>query len=420
MPSGIGKNLIMIQKLNRYFNNIGPGPLIAAAFIGPGTVTVCTVAGVNMGFDLIWAVVLSIITTIVLQGMSARIGLITQKSLAQLLNEGITRTISRVFAIGLVLVAIFLGNAAYEAGNISGGALGASLLFDLTPVHIAGLTVNLYSLTIGIIALILLMMGNYQMIQKALVLMVILMSLAFISAAIITRPDIKAIFAGFVPRLSSESIITVVALIGTTVVPYNLFLHSSLVSAKWKSPQDLKWVKIDTISSVVLGGLVSISIVITAAAGSASEVLSAADLALGLVPAFGEFAKYLIAIGLMAAGITSAMTAPLAGALVMAGCFGKSQDLKSPLMRTAMGVILLMGLLFSSLGIRPVQLITFAQLANGILLPLVSAYILYLINQKGLMKEYSNTLAQNFLAFGIWLVTLVLGIGSLLKVLQIW
>ena len=109
------------------FRNIGPGILVAAAFIGPGTVTVCTLAGVQFGFALLWALSISIIATIVLQETSARIGLVTQKGLSQVLRDELKNPFLRKCILALVLVAIVFGNAAYEAGNISGGVLGIQL-----------------------------------------------------------------------------------------------------------------------------------------------------------------------------------------------------------------------------------------------------------------------------------------------------
>jgi NRAMP (natural resistance-associated macrophage protein)-like metal ion transporter len=396
---------------------IGPGPIVAAAFIGPGTVTVCTLAGVNFGFDLLWAMGLSIIATIVLQEMAARIGLVTQKGLASVISETLQKGILRYFSIFLVMTAIVLGNAAYEAGNISGGALGAALFVEAPVLYLGQLQVNVLNLIIGSLALILLLTGSYQSISTYLTGLVILMSLAFLGTAIWSKPDFMDLISGFQPTVNAENIFTIVALIGTTVVPYNLFLHSSLVSQKWKSIQDLKYIRVDTIIAVVLGGLVSMAIIITAKAGSAIAVNSAVDLAIGLEPMMGKMAKYFLAFGLFAAGITSAITAPLAGSLVVAGSFGFSTDLKSLPMRISIMGILGLGIVFSSFGIKPIQLILFAQLANGVLLPLLSGYILWLVNKKSVMGTHTNRLGMNVLAFAIWLITLLLGGMSVWKVL---
>lgn len=396
---------------------IGPGPIIAAAFIGPGTVTVCTLAGVNFGFDLLWAMGLSIIATIVLQEMAARIGLVTQKGLASVISETLQKGILRYFSIFLVMTAIVLGNAAYEAGNISGGALGAELFVQAPILSLGQLQINTLNLIIGLLALILLLTGSYKTITNYLTGLVILMSIAFLGTAIWSKPDFLELISGFQPTVNAENIFTIVALIGTTVVPYNLFLHSSLVSQKWNSIEDLKYIRVDTLIAVVLGGLVSMAIIITAKAGSATEVNSAVDLAIGLEPLMGKMAKYFMAFGLFAAGITSAITAPLAGSLVVAGSFGLSTDLKSLPMRISIVGILGLGLVFSSFGIKPIQLILFAQLANGVLLPLLSGYILWLVNKKSVMGTYTNRVWMNVLAFAIWLITLLLGGMSVWKVL---
>lgn len=396
---------------------IGPGPLVAAAFIGPGTVTVCTIAGVNFGYELLWGLGLSIIATVVLQEMAARIGLLTQKGLATVITESIHKGIVRYFSIALVLLAIVIGNAAYEAGNISGGAMGAELFFELPKLYLGQLDISMMNLLIGLIALLLLLSANFKTITRYLTLLVILMSAAFLITAILLKPNLYALMSGFVPVVNSGNVLSIVALIGTTVVPYNLFLHSTLISQKWNNITDIKYIRFDTIISVVIGGLVSMAIVVTAASSKILSVETAADLAIGLEILLGSYAKYFMAFGLFSAGITSAITAPLAGAMVVCGCFGWSTDIRSNAMRISIIVILGLGLIFSSFGIKPVQLITWAQISNGILLPLLSAYILWLVNKKSVMKDYVNTRTMNIIGVLIWLITLFLGCWTLYKVM---
>ncbi len=122
--------------IKNIFKNIGPGTLVAAAFIGPGTVTLCTLAGVNFGFNLLWAMLLSIIATIVLQEMAARLGIISQKGLSEVIREEIKIPFFKWFVTILILSAIVVGNASYEAGNISGGILGLETIFGKVIVNI--------------------------------------------------------------------------------------------------------------------------------------------------------------------------------------------------------------------------------------------------------------------------------------------
>ena len=136
--------------------NIGPGLIVTSAFIGPGTVTVCTLAGVKFGYSLLWAMGLSILATVVLQEMAARVGIVTQKGLAAIIRQEINTPVFKILTIVLVLSAIVIGNAAYEAGNISGGVLGLETLIGEFALEIGTTKIKLLPLVIGILAFILL------------------------------------------------------------------------------------------------------------------------------------------------------------------------------------------------------------------------------------------------------------------------
>ncbi|WP_303317896.1 Nramp family divalent metal transporter [Flavivirga abyssicola] len=406
--------------MKNIFKNIGPGPLVAAAFIGPGTVTVCTLAGVNFGYSLLWAMLLSVIATVILQEMSARLGIISQKGLSQIIRTEVKNPILKGLAIILILSAIVIGNAAYEAGNISGGVLGLQTIVGNPNIEIGGFSMNVLSVVIGLIAFILLYLGSYKLLEKVLVGLVIIMSLAFLITAVITKPNILDIFKGlFIPKFSNDSILTVIGLIGTTVVPYNLFLHAALVKEKWHKTSDLKYVRRDTVVAIVLGGLVSMCIIISAAAIQSQDISSASDLAKGLEPLFGSFSKYFLAMGLFAAGITSAITAPLAAAYVASGCLGWSSNLKSKKFRGVWMFILLLGVLLSSLAIKPIDIIKFAQVANGILLPVIAGFLIWIMNKSAILGVYKNNIKQNIFGFIILGISILLSVATLSKVFHL-
>ncbi len=396
------------------FKKIGPGVLIAAAFIGPGTVTACTLAGVGFGYALLWAMLLSIIATVVLQEMSARLGIITQNGLADAIKNELMTPWIRTFLIGIVLAAIVIGNAAYEAGNIGGATLGMDALFGEEYSAF-------YPFVIGGLAFILLYMGSYKAMEKVFVTLVLIMSLSFLLTAIITKPNILEIVKGmFVPSVPDGSILMIIALVGTTVVPYNLFLHASLVSEKWKSKEDLQPARKDTIISIALGGMVSMAIVIAATAIPGKEVTNVMDLAKGLEPLYGNSAKYFMGIGLFAAGVTSAITAPLAAAYVASSCFGWNSGLKDLKFRIVWMIILGLGIFFLSFGIKPIEIIKFAQVANGILLPVIAIFLLWIVNKSSVMGKYRNTKAQNILGLVIIVLAVVLGVKSIFEVLGLF
>lgn len=404
--------------MRNWLKNVGPGVLVSAAFIGPGTVTVCTLAGVNFGFALLWALLLSVVACIVLQEMAARLGVITGRGLSEVIREEIKNPVFKFLSIALIFAAIVLGNAAYEAGNITGAVLGMSAIVPSPSMQIGAVSLDLWSLLIGFIAFILLAIGNYKVLERVFIVLVVIMSISFLVTAFMTRPQILPLLKGlFIPTSGTAGILTVMALIGTTVVPYNLFLHASLVGEKWKGANALSIARKELFWAILLGGIVSMAIVVTAAASGITEVATAADLAVGLEPLFGPYAKFFIAIGLFAAGISSAITAPLAAAYVVRGCLGWKKGLNSVKFKMVWAGILLLGVFFSSLGLKPVEIIQFAQVANGILLPVVAIFLFWVVNRSTIMGEYKNSVIQNLLGLVIIAVTVFLGAKSIYTVL---
>ena len=394
-----------------WIKDVGPGVLIAAAFIGPGTVTLCTIAGASYGYSLLWALLLSIIATIVLQEMALRIGLITNKGLAEVIRVSIKNKFSNRLLILLILCSILIGNAAYEAGNITGASLGIIAIIGRE-------TLNYIPLLIGFIAFIILYIGDYKVLERSLIFLVITMSVSFMITAIMTKPDLFSLLDGlFMPKINSESLLVVLGLIGTTVVPYNLFLHSSLVKEKWNDISKLKTARIESFISIIIGGIVSMAIIITAASVSNDNVKSVIDLAKGLEPLYGKFAIYFLGIGLFASGITSSITAPLAAAYVAKSCFGWSGSLKSLNFRIVWFFVLLIGVIVSLLKLNPIEVIKFAQFSNSLLLPIVAILLFWLINNKTIFKNSYSYKLQNILVIVIILITIILGAKGVISLI---
>jgi len=403
------------MKFLNKFKSIGPGILVTAAFIGPGTITTCTLSGAGFGYALLWGLLFSVIATIILQEMSARLGIIGRLGLGDALRKQFSNPVTKILSVILVLSAIFIGNAAYETGNILGASLGLEEITKFTGIHLQnGNVIKVWGPIIGLAAFSLMMFGNYKYLERALIFLVIVMSVSFIATAFIIGPDLGLILKGtFVPSIPSGGVLMLIGLIGTTVVPYNLFLHASTVQEKWKDKKDLKVARTDLILSVVLGGLISMSIVITSAVaffGMNTEIRGAADLASQLKPLLGDWAGIFMSIGLFSAGISSAITAPLAAAYATSGILGWNVNLKSKKFKAVWMVILGIGIIFSAFGFSPIKAIVFAQITNGILLPVIAIYLLIIMNSKQLLGNYSNKLLQNIL--GIIIVLIMLGLGT--------
>ena len=372
--------------MRKNFFRLGPGILITAAFIGPGTLTVCTIVGVNSGMLLLWAILFSVIITIISQNIVAKISWETKKGLAQVLLEHSKTPLKKWSLIILLISAIFFGNSAYEAGNITGAKIGLqqiieSKFFDLTGFDILPLIICFLISAIYL-------MGGSEIIKKILLVIVVLMSFSFIFAAIITKPDFLSILNGlFIPRFNANQLTLLLSVIGTTIVPYNLFLHSALVK-NMSSVTDFKQIRMDTIISVSIGGLISLCIVMVAANSGLKSVESVSDLGISLSPIYGELSEYLISIGLFGAGLSSAITAPLAASYVVSECFDwKQRENRS---KYIFLFVLITGTIFSSLGLNPIVIIQLAQIFNGLLLPIIGLFLLLLVASNKLKGYFKN------------------------------
>ena len=166
---------------------------------------------------------------------------------------------------------------------------------------------------------------------------------------------------------------------------------------------------------MLFGGAITLSIVITAAAvfPAGTEIGDVGEMANQLEPLFGGWALAFFAIGLFAAGFTSAMSAPLAGAYATAGALGWERDLKSVRFRAIWLTILGTGTVFSGLGYDPVEVIVFAQVANGILLPILALFLISAMNNEGLLGEHTNSRLQNALGAIVTLVVVIIGIQTI-------
>jgi len=282
----------------------------------------------------------------------------------------------------------------------------------------------IYRVSVALIAglaALLLWFGSYRHIEKTLITLVLIMALAFIATFIAVGPDFIELFKGlFTPKIPSGSLMTVIALIGTTVVPYNLFLHAAAVKEKWSNVDDLSTVRADTAAAIGLGGLVTILIASTAAAsifGSGLQVNGAGDMAKQLEPLFGSFSKYMLGIGFFAAGLSSSVTAPLATAYAMTEILGIQNGTKSKIFKIIALSVIGVGAALALTGIKPITIILSAQFANGLLLPIIATFLLVAMNRKNLLGHHSNSYMGNILGVGVVLITAVLGLRLVLKAL---
>ncbi|MCD4748093.1 MAG: Nramp family divalent metal transporter, partial [Thermoanaerobaculales bacterium] len=379
--------------------------VIAAAFIGPGTITTAARAGSDFGFALAWAILFSTLACVVLQEASARITVITGKELGDAIRIRFADTKWNTWAPGLVAMGIVLGCAAYEAGNLLGGVAGLGLILDTPP--------PLLTLLTGAAAAVLLAIGNTKWIARMLGALVAFMGVAFLVTAVRLAPDMAALLSGlFIPRIPQGSTLLVLGLVGTTVVPYNLFLGSALARGS-----RLGEMRLGLALAIGGGGLISLGVLVVGSALGGG--LEYHRLAAVLAEKLGRGTETSLALGLFAAGFTSAITAPLAAAItartLLGGTSRRDWSENSLRYRLVWLSVLVIGVFFGMIGVKPIPMIILAQAFNGLLLPLIAIFLWVAMNDRMLFgEEGTNTTAQNVVMGAVVLACVILGLRGLL------
>ncbi|MEL6659966.1 MAG: Nramp family divalent metal transporter [Bacteroidota bacterium] len=369
--------------------------ILAAAFIGPGTVTTAARAGSAYGLGLLWALLFSILATVVLQEAAARITLGAGQPLGEIIGR-------RGQSWNLILFGVIaLGCGAYQAGNFLGALAGLQLLGDIS---------KWWLLLLGGVGALMLWSGNTTVITRSLAFIVALMGIVFCWVAFSADNEWIAWLNGLVPSVEEDATGLVIGLIGTTIVPYNLFLASGLSQG-----QDLKEMRFGLILAILIGGLITLAILLTG--GMVSGEFSFASLAEVLDDRLQGRGRLLLGVGLFTAGLSSAVTAPLAAAVTGKSLLGNgkaSWNYDGINFRLTWGLILLAGLAFALTDVKPEPAIIAAQALNGLILPLVAISLIQAVNDSTILNPtYRNPSWLNWLSLLIVAVTVFLGLNNI-------
>jgi len=376
--------------------------VISAAFIGPGTVTTATKAGAEHEYALLWTLLFAALACYMLQEGVGRIyissGLTLSQAISKLLNGPIGMKIS-----AWAVAAVVLGCAAYEAGNILGAVAGVSLFY--------GINQQMITLLIVLIVGLLLTLRKFSLLTNFLGVLIGVMGIGLMILVILLPSSPYEILEGLVvPTLPRGSALLALGLVGTTVVPYNLFLGSRLAKG-----QSLSQMRSGLLLAVVIGILISISLVIVGSKVNGSFSFEAVGITMSTQ--IGTYANMLFAFGLFAAGITSSLTAPWAAAESVSSIAPNKQRARWHLFSwmTVLGI----GFIFGMLDVKPVPVIILAQAVNGFLLPFLAIAIMLILNKVSLMQDQINSKVENLLMLFVVWVSALLGEINLLKVIKV-
>lgn len=390
----------------------GPAAIITSAFIGPGTITTSTNAGVNFGYALLWAVLFSGIASIVIMNIASRLAVATNKNIIEASVEIFPNNAAwKKFILGLIALVCVLTGLGFEAGNLIGATTGFANIFNM-PNGVAALAMGLFSLYAII-------RSTPKLIETLMKYFVALMGFVFILTSIIAKPNVGDVLKGFIPSIPEGSMVTTIALIGTTIIGINLVYHSIAATDKYTTEDDLEDSYFDTNLNVMLGVLMTMAVVITTSAtlyGTGTVVDSPIVYAASLEMTLGKGARMFAATGLVLAGLSSAIATPFMVGQICARIFGWDQpNDKRP--TTVASLLVVFGMGFAMFGKTPVPIILFAQATSGVFLPVIAVLFLIVCNNKE-MGKYKNTTLQNILTFITVVVMFVLGGRTVWNVLS--
>jgi Mn2+/Fe2+ NRAMP family transporter len=389
---------------------LGPGLIAGAAGDDAGGIATYASVGAQYGYSMLWALVPITVSLIVVQIQVARIGVVTGKGFAELIREqfGVKWA---AFAMLVLLIANGTVNIAEFAGI---GA--ASELFNI-PRTIA---VPIMAVVVWLIVV----RGSYTVAEKIFIVLSAAL-LTYVGAAVLARPDWGDVGRSLVtPSLIPETgyLITLVAVIGTTITPYMLFYLQSSISDKGIRLVDYAAERTDVILGSVLSDLIALFIIVSTAATLHSTgilINTADDAARALEPLAGPYARILFGLGLFGASMLAACVLPLSTAYAVCGAFGWERGVsrswtEAPIFNGLYSALIVIAAAFVLIpGLPLIQVIVATQFLNGLLLPIVLIFVLRLVNDRDLMGEHTNNRIFNILSYGTTAILIVLTIALL-------
>ncbi|MGN1254455.1 MAG: Nramp family divalent metal transporter [Prevotella sp.] len=391
------------------FKYIGPGLLVTVGFIDPGNWATNFAAGSEYGYTLLWVVTLSTIMLIALQHNVAHLGIVTGLCLSEAAVKYAPKWVGRP-----IVVTAFLASISTSLAEILGGAIALQMLF--------GMSIPMGAILTTAAVLIMLFTNGYKRIERAVIGFVSIIGLSFIYELFLVHVDWKsAAFSAFVPSVPQGSLLVIMSVLGTVVMPHNLFLHSEIVQSREINLEGderiqhmLKYELFDTLFSMLVGWAINSAMIILAAStfyehGTHVEELSQAQAM--LQPLLGNNAANIFAIALLLAGLSSTITSGMAAGSIFSGLFHESYNVKDT--HSVVGILLSLGialLLIFVIG-NPFQGLLYSQMFLSIQLPFTVFLQVSLTSSKRVMGKYANK---------PWNSAFLYGLATLVTVLNIW
>lgn len=393
------------KRLVIFLSILGPGIITANVDNDAGGIATYSIAGAHFGYSMLWSLIPITVALIVVQEMSARMGAVTGKGLAELIRENYGVKIT--FWLMLFLFLTDLGNTAAEFA----GWAASNELFGI----------NKYiSVPIGaLVVWLLVVKGSYRVVEK-IFLVICLVYLVYIPAAFMAKPDWGQVAREtLVPsfHFNSVYIVTLIGVVGTTIAPWMQFYLQSAVVEKGIGKEDYWASRLDVIFGCFMTDIIALFIIVACGATlykAGIRIESAKDAAISLAPIAGKYASVLFAVGLANASLFSASILPLATAYYICEGMGWESGVNktfkdAPQFMWLYTFLIAIGALIVLFPNAPlIAIMWISQVINGVMLPFVLIFMLFLIKREDLMGKYTNSKTFNRIAWTTTAIMIVL------------
>lgn len=387
---------------------LGPGLLVTVGFIDPGNWASNIAAGSEFGYKLLWMVTLSTIMLILLQHNVAHLGIVTGDCLAEATMKNLHPKLGKVI-LGTGLIAV----VSTAMAEILGGAIALELLF--------GIPIKIGSIIILIVVIFLLFSNTYTKLEKIIIGFVSIIGFSFLYELSEVAIDWPTTVHSWVNvSIPSNSMAIIMAVLGAVVMPHNLFLHSEIIQSKELNKEDdliikkqLKYEFLDTSISMVIGWAINSAMIILAAATFYKQNIVVTELSQAqelLTPMLGSKASIVFGIALLFSGISSTITAGMAGGTIFAGMYKEPYDIKDTHTKVGVASILTISTIIIFLISDPFKGLVYSQMILSIQLPITVFLQIYLTSSKKVMGKYKNSIVDNIILLLITIILTILNV----------
>lgn len=364
---------------------IGPAFVAAIAYVDPGNVAANLTAGAQYKYLLVWVLVAANVMAVIVQYLSAKLGIVTGRSLPELLGERMPRTARLLYWAQAEIIA-----AATDMAEVIGGAIALQILFGL-PLLAGGVIVGLVSM--GILAVQ--SRRGQRAFEFVMMGLLAVITIGFVASLVVSPVDWQAAAAGVVPRFEgSRSVLLAASMLGATVMPHAVYLHSALALDRHAASDDPRRVRHllranrwDVIFALIVAGSVNIAMLLLAAASlpgvSGTDSIEGAHTA--ITQALGPVVGVIFGIGLLASGLASTSVGCYAGASVMSGLLRVRVPI---LVRRA--ITLIPALVVLGLGVDPTWALVISQVVLSVGIPFAVIPLVWFTSRRGTMGTFAN------------------------------